>query len=727
MMLQKLLLIAAASAAALGTTHAAPATGADQRGRIQVNANNVINRVERSMFGVNLEDLTNQCYGGLYSQLLYGESFQEHVDIPMVKVSPPLRLATDVTVHPDGRVVVDQLNTAGNKILPIEVPPEVMQQVVAAATGREQISKWWRKVRNGSAEGAFALEREGAFRGRHSQRIQFESGQGELGIDNMGFHRWGINLVEGKPYEGLLRIKAEKPVNVHVSLLSADGKSKLAEKALRLEGNPSEYQRVEFSLTPSGSDEKGRFAITLKEPGSVVLGYAFLQPGEWGRFKGLPLRKDLVQVLIDQGVTFLRYNGSMVNGCPDGHLYKWKEMIGPRDLRKPYTGRFNRFASHGFAIFDALNLAEAAGFTPVIGIRTDETPADVKDLVEYLNGPADSPWGRKRAEDGHPAPYNVKYIEIGNEEGMNKSYVQRFKILSDSIWSVDRSLVPVVANNAWHWVPKSSIDANGNPVTGKYTPKISENGVPEDGDLVNAVEIVKFAHERGNRIWWDTHYWASDLRYTDDKRMAVETCYMLRDFMDKLVPGSDLQIAPLEENGGGFNLKGALSRAYMHNGFSRKGSHLTAFAVANAMQADGPVLHWPQGKTFFNASKVWHQPAYYVDQMQSRNWESNVVEASCQSPANALDVLAKVSDDRKTLVLYVVNVEPVEVQADFAFQGFTPERQAWVEQLQGDLRDFNTAAQPQKIIPTRGEHRFDEMSHRFPGHSFTVLKFTAGK
>lgn len=710
-----------------GAAHAASISDGDQRGRIQVNASKVINRVERTMFGVNLEDLTNQCYGGLYSQLLYGESFQEHVDVPWVQVPAHIRLATDVTIGPNGQVVVDQLNQAGRMIVPVEVPAVVMAQVVSAATGREQISKWWRKVRNGDADGAFTLEREGAFRGRHSQRIRFESGQGELGIDNMGLHRWGINLVAGKPYEGVLRIKAEKNQDVHVSLLSEDGTRRLAGKVLRVEGNPSDYQRLGFTLTPNGSDEKGRFAITLKEPGSIVVGYAFLQPGEWGRFKGLPLRKDLVQALIDQGVTVLRYNGSMVNGCPDGHLYKWKEMIGPRDLRKPYTGRFNRFATHGFAIFDALNLAEAAHFLPIIGIRTDETPEDVRDLVQYLNGPIDSTWGRRRADDGHPSPYNVRHIEIGNEEGMNHRYVERFKILADAIWSVDRSMIPVVANNAWHWVPLSSIDADGNPATGKYEPKIGENGFPEDGNLQNAVEIVKFAQERGNRIWWDTHYWANELRYTHDKRRAFETCYMLRDFMDRLVPGSDLLIAPLEENGGGYHLQGALSRAAMHNGFSRKGSYLTAFAVANAMQADGPVLHWPQGKTFFNASRVWHQPAYYVDQMQSRNWEPNVVETDCQSPGDALDTLAKVSDDGKTLVLYVVNLEPRAVLADLGIAGFTPDRRTWVEQMHGQLRDFNTAAEPRKIIPSRGKHRFEEMIYRFPAYSFTVLKFTAGQ
>ena len=110
--------------------------------------------------------------------------------------------------------------------------------------------------------------------------------------------------------------------------------------------------------------------------------------------------------------------------------------------------------------------------------------------------------------------------------------------------------------------------------------------------------------------------------------------------------------------------------------------------------------------------------------MQPRNWEPNVVSSECQSPGNALDALAKVSDDGQTVVLYVVNVAPFEVHADLRFTGFRPRSQVWAEELRGNLEDYNTAAEPQKIVPKRGEHTLKEMSYRFPGYSFTVLKFT---
>ena len=102
-----------------------------------------------------------------------------------------------------------------------------------------------------------------------------------------------------------------------------------------------------------------------------------------------------------------------------------------------------------------------------------------------------------------------------------------------------------------------------------------------------------------------------------------------------------------------------------------------------------------------------------------------MVSSECQSPGNALDALAKVGDDGQTVVLYVVNVAPFEVQADLSFTGFRPRKQIWAEQLHGKLEEFNTAAEPQNVAPKRGQQEMKDKAFRFPGCSFTVLKFTS--
>lgn len=198
-------------------------------------------------------------------------------------------------------------------------------------TPGDAVSLRWQRLATGSAAGNFILSTEGSWlTNLPSQTISYTGGKGEWGIDNAGLKRWGINLVAGKPYEGYLRVKAARPTELWVSLRKADG-TVLAEQKLVAKGN---YERLAFTLTPSASDEKGRFAITLRKQGSVTLGYAFLQPGDWGRFKGLPIRKEFAEALLAQGIRFLRFNGGMIE-VPG---YRWKNMRSPRDERRPYNG-----------------------------------------------------------------------------------------------------------------------------------------------------------------------------------------------------------------------------------------------------------------------------------------------------------------------------------------------------------------------------------------------------
>ena len=688
----------------------------------------VTHRLTPYTIGVNIEDLNNQCYGGLYSQLLYGENFEEHVDSEVLGLSGQERLQIFVKENERGRIELWGWSGRGwnhavaRRILGIskkgnapvsagELPAEMAGVLTGRAKGAEQISRHWRKVQLGTAAGTFKFERRKPFNGRQSQGVTFESGEGELGIDNAGLNRWGINLLEGRPYEGLIRVRCEKPTRLYVSLLSVDGSKRYAQAALRAEGNEDEYQRLSFTLTPDGSDEAGRFAITLREPGTVVVGYAFLQPGSWGRYKGLPFRKELVEALIAQGVKIVRYDGSMVNRCPDGHLYRWKEMIGPRDLRKPYEGWFNPYATHGFGIIDLLDLCEAAGFLPVPGVRIDETPEDMADFVEYVNGPPNSQWGARRVADGHPRPYNLKHIEIGNEQKLDAEYCERFMVLAEAIWAKDPSITLLIANNL---------------AGGASAWKISPDGAVNER-LELAARFVRFARERGGRIWWDCHYTARDIRDTESPRGRIAAMRALKESMSRLVPDYDLKIAALEENGDEHGMRRAIIHAHNYNTLERMGDYLVAAAVANALQAYGQNIVWSQGRTFFTASKIWFQPPYYVDQMVAENFVPNVLKTECQSPGNALDVTAKRSDDGGTIVLQVVNVEGFDVRARIRIDNFAATREtAAVATLSGDMELENTLAEPQKIAPSRTtwSHgiRDGTMTYTFAAHSFTVLR-----
>ena len=157
------------------------------------------------------------------------------------------------------------------------------------------------------------------------------------------------------------------------------------------------------------------------------------------------MRKDVSEALMAQGLTVLRYGGSMVN-CPE---YRWKQMIGPRDRRQPYKGTWYPYSTNGWGIIDFISFCEAAGFLGIPDLNMDETPQDMADFVEYINGPADSEWGRRRVADGHPAPFGLKYIQLGNEEAVNDVYWEKFKPLVEAIWSRDPNIIPIVGDFAY--------------------------------------------------------------------------------------------------------------------------------------------------------------------------------------------------------------------------------------------------------------------------------------
>jgi len=812
-----------------GLLGAVAMVGQAQEAEIEVYATQVSHRLSRYLTGACIEDVNHEIYGGLYSQMIFGESFQEPAPpLPIqgftayggrwrtrdgelwAEADEGPKLICDEPGFSTGEVGVElllperkngnaglivkvsqpglgadrftgyeiALDSAGHLVLgrhrqnwepirnvPCEVP--VNQWITLAvrttdrslevlvngksitrfeetqhplATGRVGLRTWqrearfrhlwidtggesrkmpfelaaqgawgdgvsgmWRALRRGSAAGEFALETQDAFTGRQSQRVTFTSGVGEIGIENQSLNRWGMNFVTGKPYEGYVWARAVKPTSVFVALESLDGSQVRAEA--RVDTKSNGWERLDFTLTPSASDKAGRFALKLKQPGSVVVGHAFLQPGEWGRFKGLPDRKDVTDALIAQGLTVLRYGGSMINH-PE---YRWKKMIGPRERRPPHRGTWYPHSSNGWGIFDFLNFCEAAGFLGIPAINMDETPQDVADFIEYVNGPADSEWGRRRAADGHPAPYRLRHLELGNEEAVNEDYWRKFKPRAEAIWAGDPDVILVVGDFFYRKVIKDPFNFEGGAVK----------------TLAAHKKILDLAKERGREVWFDVHIGT-------EQPPAPHGLRGERSFIEQLgqlSPGAKYKVVIFEFNAGNHALKRALANACAINQVEQIGDKLPVACSANCLQPDGQNDNgWNQGLLFLNPSHVWLQPPGYVTRMVSQNFQPLLVKSAVQSPGDQLDVSAKRSEDGRTVVLQVVNIGNQPKPATIRLEGFTPSKPvASCEELAGPLEAVNTAENPERIVPRRsawphgaanGPTRFT-----FAPHSFTVLRF----
>lgn len=328
--------------------------------------------------------------------------------------------------RPSGPMKIGPLKFYGRFMPYDSIPPAIREELLKRINGNDQISRYWTKIITGNVSYQFELKRGDAYMGRQDQIIRFLDGAGECGIFNSGLNKQGINLVAGKSFEGVLRLKSKGPNTIYLSLRDENG-NVVAEKPYKVKGDGS-WEKVTFDLTPTAGTPKGRFEIALKNKGEIELGFAFMQPGEWGRVNGLPVRKYIIDALKEQGIKAIRYNGSMVDIGADTYMYRWKKMIGPVDERRVcFRSGFNPSATHSFGLIELLKVAEALGAQVMTGMSMDESYEDIRDYVEYVNGPVTSKWGALRSQHGHPEPFNLKYIEVDNERRISRGYVECVK------------------------------------------------------------------------------------------------------------------------------------------------------------------------------------------------------------------------------------------------------------------------------------------------------------
>lgn len=566
------------------------------------------------------------------------------------------------------------------------------------------VSGQWRPISRGDSRGHFDLVTERPFTGSQSQQLEYLSGQGEVGIENRGLNRQGLCLRAGKQYEGYLWARTQTPSEIWLALEDGDGRRRVAETSLMAAS--ADWQRLDFTLTPAADVEAGRFAIALRKPGKVELGHVFLQPGAWGRFKGLPDRSDVVKALIDQRLTVLRYGGSMVNH-PE---YRWKKMIGPRDRRPPYHGTWYRHSTNGWGIVDFLDLCEAAGFLAVPAFNMGESPADMADFLEYVNGPADCTWGRRRADDGHPRPYRLRYLQLGNEERVDEAYFERLRPLAEAIWANDPQITIVVGDFVYDH-PIDDFDKISGAASGIR-------------NMRGHQQILKLAKQAGREVAFDVHI-ATDGPQASASLKALPS-YVTA--LDKLADGAKHSVVVFEFNSGNHALRRALGNAGAINAIERLAGRLSIACSANCLQVDGQNDNgWNQGLLFMNACRVWPQPPYYVTRIVSRHYQPLAVRAKCENAA-LLDVSAKRSEDGRKLVLQVVNPGNQALEARLNLAGFVPrEPIATVEELSGDADAVNSSASPGRVCPTTKQWPHGMAAglprYVFPAMSFTLLEF----
>lgn len=563
------------------------------------------------------------------------------------------------------------------------------------------VSGMWRPIQTGDVQARFQLDREKPFVGSQGQLIAFEKGNGEAGIYNKGLNGWGLYFQEGRPYEGLVYARTEKACKVWAVLENEDGSTVLAEQKLSVEAG--DWQRIEFNLTPKKTVGKGRFTLRLKEPGEATFGYVMLQPGAWGRFKNLPVRRDVAEGLQKQGVTMLRYGGSMVNN-PN---YRWKKMIGPRAQRPPYDGHWYDYSTNGWGIVDFLGFCETAGFEAVPTFHFGESPEDLADFVKYATAGVETEWGRKRAADGHPDPYPLKYMQLGNEERVDLAYAAKFQKMAEAIWAVKPEITLVVGDFVYDHLIRDSSKLTG-----------AASGITNlDGQRA----ILEFAKSKGHEVWFDLHVWTAGPR----PNSSFDAMFTFIDALEKMQTGAKFKVVVFEFNSNNHDQRRAIGNALAINAIERDGRVPVALS-ANCLQPDGQNDNgWNQGLLFLSPSRVWLQPPGFVTQMYAREYRPRLVACGVDG-SKAIDCNAKLSADGRSMVMNVVNTSDKAVSAVVRLDGFTPKRnEATVQTLSGPLDAANGEFSPSRIVPKASAWKFGELKsgakYQFEPWSVTTI------
>ncbi len=294
-----------------------------------------------------------------------------------------------------------------------------------------------------------------------------------VGLENRGFD--GISVKAGAKYDFscFLRNTEGEAKQVRVALVVPQGWGKspklLAEATL--EARNADWQKCEAQLTPSEDAANASLQVLVLTKGALDIDHLSLMPED--TYKGHGLRKDLVEALADLHPKFMRFpGGCVVHGGGDGmwNTYRWKQTIGPKEQRKSLKNTWGYHQSMGLGYYEYFQLCEDLGMDalPILpcgvscqgtnggwGMRgqaqdavpmseMDEWVSEALDLIEWANGdPATSKWARLRAEQGHPAPFGLKYLGLGNEERISPEFIERFKYIYERVTKAHPEIVIV--------------------------------------------------------------------------------------------------------------------------------------------------------------------------------------------------------------------------------------------------------------------------------------------
>lgn len=612
-----------------------------QEHELKVNAAKTVAKIQPTMYGIFFEDINFAADGGLYAEKVKNRSFE--FELPKMGWTEPNSDRHSFNKNSGIARIIRYQDTTGNH--------NFARITVNDASGYKLINEGYRG----------------------------------MGIKENAEYRMSVEVAQPKGIE-----------KINFRLIDQNGNT-IGETSIAPDSD--QWKTYESVFKASKREEKAKLEVTFKGTGEIDLDMISLFPVDTWKGRKNGLRKDLVQLLAEMKPGFLRFpGGCIVEGRTLAKRYQWKKTVGPVEDRELLVNRWNTEFSHrltpdyyqsfGLGYYEYFQLAEDIGAEPLpilgVGIacqfntgelvpmdELDPYVQDAIDLIQFANGSADSKWGKIRAEMGHPEPFNLKYIGVGNEQ-WGPEYIERFKVFQKAIQEK---------------YPDITIVSGSGPF-------------PEGDYFEYGWEQLK----KLNASIIDEHYYKppkwfreNATRYDDYDRNGPKV------FAGEYAAQSVAIASPDNKN----NWETALSEAAFMTGLERNADvvYMTSYAP---LMAHKEAWQWTPDLIWFDNLKSYGTPNYYVQKLYANNKGTDLVTVTENGEAvtgkGGLYASAVRDEKNNQLIVKLVNTSGKENEVELKVQGVKPDSKGELTILRSeDLQEENSLDAPKNISPKKQE------------------------
>lgn len=626
---------------------------------LTVDANSVLHEMSDTLYGLFFEDINHAADGGLYAELLNNRSFEYE------NILDPQRFN-----HYEG----------------------------------------WQFNFSQGGKGKIALLDESPLHENNPHYVRVTVQEENYGVANAGYGgttiKGGIVIEPGAAYDVSVYLRSvDFDGTVTVCLTKRSGE-RLSDSVSFSPGDDWEKHTGVLTAMTELADTNAFLTLSFEGRGDIDMDMASLMPvNRYG--KALPgggLRGDLVEALKALSPRFLRFPGGCVaeGSYYRDNFYQWKDTVGPVEQRRENFNTWGYNQSYGLGYYEYFCLAEEIGALPLPVVHAgmlcqarevkeppltnDELKAyiqDVLDLVEFARGGTDTEWGSLRAQMGHPEPFDLRYLAIGNEN-WGAVYFNHYDVIMQAVKEAYPDITTIVAagpvaDNADAW---RVIRA-----------RFRDSYVDE--------------HYYMDSSWFPAHTWRYD-QYPRTTRVFL---------------GEYAAHEPAKSGVRPNNLYSALCEAAYLTGIERNSDVVAMCCYAPLFAREG-MAQWSPDLIWFNATDVLLTPNYYIQQMFATTLGKQVVESDC----GAKDIYQVATRTDDCLFVKVVNLSERACEMTLRLSG-VPNGEGSYVRLSGQKESVNTFAKPNTVVPEHGECEVeaDALTVTLPPMSATVYTLPLAK